>query len=278
MWLPHALKGDRINLITLGNKRAGIQLNLSTMWLSDWNQNIERFPEALKSYSYTNQSLGGKAETGSTQTFFQTQNPEIMINTKLDMAKAYPEYYKAKNVPQIIDLEPYHYLTIEGRSAPEDPLFHAAIEQAYAVAYGIKFICKAQEMDFVVPKMEAFWWVTGELPFEETPREEWHWKIIFRMPDFVGDEEFKAAVTAALNKGKLSANHQLKFEQIHEGKSAQILHKGSYEEERPTLDKLYAHIAEEGLEICGYHHEIYLNDPRRVAEEKLRTILRYAVK
>lgn len=201
-----------------------------------------------------------------------------MIMSKLDMTKAYPEYYKAKMIPQVVDLEPYHYLTIEGVSAPEDPLFNSAIEQCYAVAYGVKFICKAQDLDFTVPKMEAFWWVTGDLPYDETPRAEWHWKIMFRMPDFVGDSEFKQAVTVALNKGKLSANHQLKFEQIHEGRSVQIMHIGSYDEEKESLDKLYAFMKEYGLEMNGYHHEIYISDPRKVAVEKLKTILRYAVK
>lgn len=201
-----------------------------------------------------------------------------MIMSKLDMTKAYPEYYKAKITPQVVDLEPYYYLTVEGVSAPEDPLFHSAIEQCYAVAYGIKFICKAQDMDFTVPKMEAFWWVTGDLPYDETPRDEWHWKIVFRMPDFVGDNEFKQAATAALNKGKLSANHQLKFEQIHEGRSVQIMHMGSYENEKESLDKLYAFMREYGLEMNGYHHEIYISDPRKTPEEKLKTILRYAVK
>lgn len=201
-----------------------------------------------------------------------------MIMSKLDMTKAYPEYYKAKMIPQVVELEPYHYLTIEGVSAPEDLLFNSAIEQCYAVAYGIKFICKAQDLDFTVPKMEAFWWVTGDLPYDETPRSEWHWKIMFRMPDFVGDAEFKQAVTAALNKGKLSANHQLKFEQIHEGRSVQIMHIGSYDEEKESLDKLYAFMNEYGLEMNGYHHEIYISDPRKVAVDKLKTILRYAVK
>lgn len=249
------------------------------MWLSDWNQSIGMFPQALTANQVTNQTLTEtRLGIDLTKTSLLIKNPKIKIMSKLDMAKAYPEYYKAKNVPQIVSLEPYHYLTIEGQCAPEDPVFNSAIEQSYAVAYGIKFICKANDMDFTVPKMEAFWWVTGEQPFDQTPRSEWHWKILFRMPDFVGDEEFKTAVTGALNKGKLSANHQLKFEQIHEGKSAQILHLGSYDEEGPTLERLYAYIAEQGLEIAGYHHEIYLSDPRKVAEEKLKTILRYAVK
>jgi hypothetical protein len=33
-----------------------------------------------------------------------------------------------------------------------------------------------------------------------------------------------------------------------------------------------------GLSFAGGHHEIYLSDPRRVAPEKLRTILRMQVK
>lgn len=201
-----------------------------------------------------------------------------MIMSKLDMTKAYPEYYSAKATPQIVDLEPYHYLTLEGVSAPEDPLFNSAIEQCYAVAYGIKFMCKAQDMDFVVPKMEAFWWVTSELPFDQTPRNGWHWKILFRMPDFVGTSEFEQAVQNALDKGKLSANHQLKLEQIHEGRSVQIMHVGSYEEEKSSLDQVYAFMKEYGLDFNGYHHEIYISDPRKVAPEKLKTILRYAVK
>ncbi|MEM9985908.1 MAG: methyltransferase domain-containing protein [Bacteroidota bacterium] len=38
------------------------------------------------------------------------------------------------------------------------------------------------------------------------------------------------------------------------------------------------YMAAKGLTYNGYHHEIYLNDPRRTAEEKLRTIIRYPVK
>jgi hypothetical protein len=201
-----------------------------------------------------------------------------MIMSKLDMTKAYPEYYTAKLTPQLVDLEPYYYLTIEGVSAPEDELFNTAIEQCYAVAYAIKFGCKAEGMDFTVPKMEAFWWVTGEQPFEETPRDEWHWKIMFRMPDFVGDGEFKQGVVQALNKGKLSANHRLRFEEIHEGRSVQVLHIGSYDEEQESIHKLMAYMKEFGLEMNGHHHEIYLSDPGKVAVDKLKTILRYAVK
>ncbi len=35
---------------------------------------------------------------------------------------------------------------------------------------------------------------------------------------------------------------------------------------------------QQGLSIDGRHHEIYLSDPRRIAPEKLKTILRLPVK
>jgi len=38
------------------------------------------------------------------------------------------------------------------------------------------------------------------------------------------------------------------------------------------------YMEDEGLMPHGLHHEIYLSDPRRVPEEKMKTILRQPVK
>lgn len=66
---------------------------------------------------------------------------------------------------------------------------------------------------------------------------------------------------------------------ITEGSCLQTLHIGSYDDEAPVL----AHLHQEfmpglGVTWNGRHHEIYLSDPRRVAPEKLRTILRQPIK
>lgn len=37
-------------------------------------------------------------------------------------------------------------------------------------------------------------------------------------------------------------------------------------------------LPEHNLVPTGYHHEIYLSDPKRVAPEKLRTVLRQPVR
>lgn len=202
---------------------------------------------------------------------------------KLNIEKADPNYYKVGTTPEIRDLDPYYYLTVSGKSSPSSPKFFKAIEQLYAVAYNVKFLCKAEDMDFVVPKMEGFWWIDGGLEaqhkFTQTPENEWNWKIIIRMPDFVeGDHYYRAVQKVKAKKPHLIKDDEVKYELINEGKCVQVLHHGSYNDEEPTIMKMLAFIQKNNLVVSNYHHEIYLSDPRKTPEAKLKTILRYAVK
>jgi len=52
---------------------------------------------------------------------------------------------------------------------------------------------------------------------------------------------------------------------------------GRNAEERPTIERLHAFIAAQGLRPRGAHHEIYLGDPRRGDPSKLKTVLRQPV-
>ena len=56
------------------------------------------------------------------------------------------------------------------------------------------------------------------------------------------------------------------------------LHVGPYEEEAPTIERLLGWIANRGLVKNGAHHEVYLDDPRTTAPERLRTIVRQPVR
>ncbi len=203
---------------------------------------------------------------------------DLENTTKLDLIKADKDYYKAGREPVIVNVKPYNYLMINGVSAPEDVRFLEAIEAIYSVAYTVKFQYKSKEKDFVVPKMEAQWWAEGPLTFEQTPREEWHWNIVIPMPEYVEAEEVESAIQISIEKKQQSQISEVEFKPLNEGRSIQVLHVGSYEEEGPTLEKIFAFAAEEGLEINGHHHEIYITDPRKTAVEKLKTIIRYPVK
>ncbi|MGL1888607.1 MAG: GyrI-like domain-containing protein [Reichenbachiella sp.] len=204
-----------------------------------------------------------------------------MIAEKLDLAKSDKDYYTAKKSAQIVELGSYPYLTIQGIGPPETPSFEEAIRKVYKIAYTIKFMQKEEDLDFKVPKMECEWFIEGgpkvQDQFKNTPREEWCWKIHIRVPISVTQQVFEEAGSTIRSKKKTIDISAVKFEIINQGKSVQCLHVGSYENEESTIIKIHELIDHESLTIQGYHKEIYLSDPRKSPEEKLRTILRYPV-
>jgi hypothetical protein len=56
------------------------------------------------------------------------------------------------------------------------------------------------------------------------------------------------------------------------------MHIGPFSEEGPTIERMHSFIFDNGYEISGKHHEIYLSDFRRTSPEKLKTILRQPFK
>ncbi len=203
--------------------------------------------------------------------------------TKINLQQSDKTYYSAKKEPQLVHLDSYYYLSISGKGDPNGELFMKAIEGIYSIAYGIKFLCKGEDNDFTVPKMECLWWINGGLEnqrnFIKAKRNDWNWKILLRMPEVVDSSHYFKAVSNAKQKKPelISILEQVKFELINEGDCVQILHLGSYEEETPNILKMINYIQENGWKITNYHKEIYLTDPRKTATEKLKTILRYQV-
>jgi effector-binding domain-containing protein len=63
------------------------------------------------------------------------------------------------------------------------------------------------------------------------------------------------------------------------GETAEILHLGSYADERPTIERLYKFIADSGYEMIGDHEEEYLKGPGMmfVAPKDYWTIIRCRV-
>ncbi len=71
---------------------------------------------------------------------------------------------------------------------------------------------------------------------------------------------------------------KIRFEGFTEGPSVQIMHVGPFAAEGPTIAKLHQYIENAGHTLRGKHHEIYLSDFRRVAPEKMKTVLRQPMK
>lgn len=197
---------------------------------------------------------------------------------KIDLTKEFRSYYRAKTTPEIIQVEEGWFLTIEGKGSPEGKEFKDKIAALYSVAYGVKKLIKAKEdIDLTVAKLEGLWWVESNRPYIQVPRSEWRWKLLVRQPGFVSSPTVEEAKGESLRKKKMALIAQVGFEKRRGGTCVQILHVGPYKTEMESLKKMYEFMSQKKLIPKGPHHEIYLSDPRRSPEEKLRTILRQAV-
>jgi hypothetical protein len=98
------------------------------------------------------------------------------------------------------------------------------------------------------------------------------WRLLVAVPDEATDAEVDAAIGGS---GPLAA--RMFVDRWTEGPSAQILHVGRYDAMTPTLRRLHDAIAAAGMRPHGPHHEIYLNNPHEVGEERARTVLRQPV-
>lgn len=166
----------------------------------------------------------------------------------------------------------------KGKGEPAGEVFASKVEALYPLAYGIKKICKEQDNDFGVPKLEGLWWVEGDTPALEVPRSEWCWKLLIRMPEFITEEMMASVQPEVAKKKENDLVQEISFEKITEGKCVQIMHIGPYATEPETIKTLMKFISENGLSANGLHHEIYLSDPRKTESSKMKTLIRYPVK
>lgn len=208
---------------------------------------------------------------------------------KLDFKKADKSLYTGKAGRfDVLEVRELTFLAIDGEGDPNASADYThAIAALYGVSYALKFHCKkALERDHVVPPLEGLWWAKDMSSFQRREKSAWKWRMMIRQPEWVTADMFDNILEvvviknakkkdAATNEATLRKLRLIKFE---EGQVVQTLHIGSYDAEGPVLKEMHEQfIPENGFEFAGLHHEIYLGDPRKVAPEKLKTILRQPV-
>lgn len=199
---------------------------------------------------------------------------------KVDLYKQHKAEYKATSKLLLVETTEAQYLAIEGHGAPGGAVFEGCIGALYSMAFTIKMTRKFEGLgDYVVCKLEALWGTEdGAGDFVNVPQEDWHWTLMIRTPDCVTQADLDKAVNALLDKGKCESVKDVQLITMNEGQCIQMLHVGPYDQVGQTIEKMKAFIGENGQMFNGKYHEIYLSDPRRVAPEKLKTIIRRPVK
>ena len=213
---------------------------------------------------------------------------DITLIMAFDYKKEYKEFYLPPKKPTIITIPPMNYVAVRGKGNPnaEDGEYSRAMEILYAVSYTIKMSKMGTHrmegyFDYVVPPLEGFWWQEGKIGVDYTQKDKFEWISLIRLPDFVTEDEFIWAKNEAEQKKKKDFS-KAEFLTYNEGLCVQCLHIGAYDDEPQTVALMHKFMEEQGfcLDITEsrYHHEIYLNDPRKTAPEKLKTVIRHPIK
>ena len=204
-----------------------------------------------------------------------------------DFKKEFKEFYLPKNKPEIITVPKMNYIAVRGKGNPndEDGAYKKALEVLYAVSYILKMSYKSDYkiegfFEYVVPPLEGFWWQDGFNGMDYSNKSELNWISVIRLPDFITKENFDWAVEAASKKKKIDCS-KAEFISIDEGLCVQIMHNGSYDDEPKTVKLMDDFIRENGYENDmnenRLHHEIYLSDPRKTVQERLKTVIRHPI-
>ncbi|MDD2592577.1 MAG: GyrI-like domain-containing protein [Erysipelotrichaceae bacterium] len=203
----------------------------------------------------------------------------------IDFKKTEKNLYLPSTTPSIIDVPLMTFITVDGKGDPNTSLeYTKVVELLYNLSYTIKMTSK-KILEYVVLPLEGLWSVdddfrgSGEIISDKS---KFIWTMMIRQPDFVTEDVFEVA-KAALQKKKPNLDiSKARLKMITEGLCVQVMHIGSYDDEPKTILKLDGYARENGyvLDIneSRLHHEIYISDPRKVASDKLKTVLRHPIK
>ncbi len=185
-------------------------------------------------------------------------------------------------VVRLLDLPERRCVMIDGEGPAGEAAFAPRMPGLYTTAWTLRFALKGRGLVTKVGPLEGQWWTIDGVTdldaiFGDGERGTWRWTLLIVLPDEATVAECDAAVAAGRAKVAEPFAASLRIEPFSEGRAAQVLHLGSYADERPTIERLHAAIADAGLHPAGRHHEIYLGIPGRGDPTRLRTILRQPV-
>lgn len=197
------------------------------------------------------------------------------MEEKLDLKKEEKLLYKIKqNEYKKIKCPKAKYLALDGEGNPNNNEEYQNIVGAlYKMAYSLKMEYKKRGKDFVVMPLAGEWWAEDMKDFCEENKENWKWTMMIQIPEFVENKDIEGFKEKFMNEEVYKYLKELYLKEFEEREVFATLYIGAYRNEGDTIKNLHGAIKEEGYKLTGKHIEIYLSDPRRVEESRLKTII-----
>lgn len=195
--------------------------------------------------------------------------------------------YLPKAEPGIITIPEYNYFTIRGKGNPNDDFFPEYIAVLYSLSYAVKMspkqgIAPEGYFDYTVYPLEGVWDIDEEAKKHydgKLDKDTLVFNLMMRQPGFVTPDYAFEIIERTKKKKPHDLLASVEFSTIDEGLCIQMMHVGSYDDEPESFERMERFAREQNLKrLSMTHREIYLSDARKVAPEKLKTVLRFQVK
>jgi len=201
---------------------------------------------------------------------------------KVDYKKDYKHLYMPRTQPEIVEVPRISFFMVSGSGDPNGEAFAMATEALYSMSYAVRMSYKSDNVpagyyEYTVFPLEGVWDLVDRSK-PATDKSNFKYTIMIRQPDFLTEELFGRFLEQTLKKKTNPFLENVRFEQVEEGLSCQMMHLGSFDDEPASFARMEAYCTEQGhTRTSKIHREIYLSDPRKTEASKLKTVLRFPV-
>lgn len=168
-------------------------------------------------------------------------------------------------------------IALDGKGALDMGSYGESIKILYETFFALQEMCKARGQELFTSPPHTLWWLENGDDFVNTPRDKWHWRNMIEVPAYVSEFDLETAKVAVQDKLDVDSVLGIRAWEMNEGKVLQILHIGPYEKLCDSVARLYEAMEKGNYARRGYHHDIYLNDPKSTEPSQLQTLIRFPV-
>ncbi len=197
---------------------------------------------------------------------------------KYDIKKEYSKLYRAKmgKISRLV-VPKLKYIAIDGVGNPTVLDFQKKSVLLQELNKVLKELYHQHDINYCGAKLEGIWDTYDNSHFDVTRKKMIKYTLLIPQLGILTNEMLEEAKIKLLKKTNELLILDVYLKEFEEGQCLQMLHIGPYNTEINSTKQIMEYITVANLKLSGFHHEIYLNDPRKTAKEDLKTIVRYPV-
>ncbi|MFQ6793368.1 GyrI-like domain-containing protein [Thomasclavelia sp.] len=197
---------------------------------------------------------------------------------KYNLKQKYSQLYRATtNKISLITVPKMKYIAIDGIGNPTIDEFKIKSELMLSLHKILKEFYQLQDINYTGAKLEGIWDTYDNSHFDVTRKKMIKYTLLIPQLDMLEEELLEQAKIKLLAKTDNLLVKDIYLKEFREGRCIQMLHIGPYNTEINSTKKIMEYIMVDNLKLSGFHHEIYLNNPKKVLPEDLKTIVRYPI-